>query len=784
MIFQTLAFWFVLLLYLVPLLIVGIVILWKTCSIDRLELLIPAGSIFGLSLFVFLINAFSFLMKGIPSIIISYSFLILAGFLIFKIKTHKIKMPPCKVVIFALFSGLVWAILIFWKGAFALVGSDTNLYYGIAHTFIKGNFPLQTPWQPDLPLAYHYGAFELLGAFYYFTNLSFRFLHVFFATSFIFLSSQIIIWIWKRHDSFFSFLWANLTAAVVLISFGFIKIALPIFPLKLPGISNINQLILWLRDLPTVNQSIEVYGAAVNLDSMIYFIFHSFGFALFLSLLVVLVNFKKENSIRSWIILALGFSSLALINESVFIATSPVFIISGLVLELKNKSFLRNIKFIVLLLFLMSLSIIFQGGVITNALTTQKQLEQSFVFFPKNKDLKNTANSYHYYQQISKKIPSEEKWLPFSWYHLGVDSLILLIFISLLLMRFDGQQKIIILVLFFSGILSLYAYDVIVPKFIVANGNRLLVFAFLYLSICVMFCLQNLLESLKNNFIKNILIGIILLFVIFPTVLPPLAVLSKTRFGENQLVPSKEKETGAISWMKNNLPFNNRVMVLDTRAPHPSGVARALVQAGVFTPIFPSEFRAYTIEASPEYMDIAYYLSPQALKKLGVEILLIDNTFFETLPVKRKQQLKNNKYFEKIFEYSNDAINWEKIYKVKNEYLESGGELDGTFAQFQSFLFTQGKIYVDNEENFIPSFLRRPLIFSLRDKNIYYLPQSGVYLNVETNINFHPPREDSNYDYLILGENTDPQDVCKCRTELVWKGIKDKVFVFARAEAH
>lgn len=783
MISQTLYFWLLLLIYLVPLLIAGIVILWKTCFIDRLELLIPAGSIFGLSLFVFLINIFSFLFKGAPSGVIAYSFLILSGLLMYKTRTKadKMKIPPLRIITFASISTLVWAILIFWKGAFALIGSDTNLYYGIAHTFIKGNFPLQTPWQPDLPLAYHYGTSELLGVFYHFTNLSFRFLHVLFAALFILFSTQIIVWIWKRHDSFFSFLWANLAAAVVFISFGFIKIALPVFPLKLPHISNINQLILWLRYLPTVYNSIEVYGAAVNFDSMIYFIFHAFGFALFLSLLVILIHFKKGSTLFNWIVLILGILSLALINESVFIAASPILVIAGIVMEIKNRTLLKNIKLISLLFFLMSVLVVFQGGMITNTVTSGKSLEQSFILFPNKQETKEDSHSYHYYQQVSKKLPLEERWLPFSWYHLGVDSLILLGFTLCLFTKLKKEQKVIIFVLFSSGVMSIFAYDNIVPKFIAANGNRFLAFSFLYLSLGVIYCVQSSIESLKYSFLKKILFGIVIIFVVIPSVLPPLALFSKTRFGENQLIPSKEKETPAISWIEKNLLFTNRVMTLDLRAPHPSGVARALVQAGVFTPIFPSEYRVYTIEASPEYMDIAYYLSPEALKKLQIDTLLIDNTFFESLPKKRKEQIKDGKYFNKIFDYQDTSISeGESIYKIKNEYFNSGGELKVTFAELNSIMPIHGKIYIDNEENFDPSFIRRPLIFTLKDRDIYFLPQSGVYLNVETNINSHQPLAGGDYDYLVLGEGRKPQDVCNCQANLIWTGIKDKVFVWKR----
>ena len=161
---------------------------------------------------------------------------------------------------------------------------------------------------------------------------------------------------------------------------------------------------------------------------------------------------------------------------------------------------------------------------------------------------------------------------------------------------------------------------------------------------------------------------------------------------------------------------------------------------------------------------------------------MIDASFHETLPDLRKEQLLNDKYFVKIFESSRG--NWEKIYKVKDEYLKDGGEIDGTLAQMIDKLPLKGAIYIDNEENFNPSYLRRAIIFGLRERNLYYLPQSGVYLNVEANINSYPLEKNESYDYLVLGKKTKPEDICKCLTKLLWVGVKDEVFVWKVDQTH
>lgn len=750
------------LLFLFPLLTVGVIIFRKVSSINRLELLLPAGSILGLTLFTFFLNFVSFIVKGYYGILFAYFLTVCLGLIFSKfIKSteEKISFPQGKQLIFWLLSILAWGSLIFWKSANALIGSDTSLYYAIAHSFVKGNFPFLTPWQPDIPLSYHTGASELLGAFYFFTGIDFQFIHLFFSALFIFCAAQIIIWIIKSKTTLMSFLLSNLAAAAAFISFGFFYIVWPVFPIQLPVIGNINQFILWLRDLPTVNQAVEVYGAPINLDSLIYFVFHSFGLAIFFLILVVLIEHRKTKCLKTLALIAISLAVLALVNEGLFIAAFPA-ILFGLGKKLK-----RIIFFSVLTLGI----VIFQGGIIPASLVKTSNLESSVLIFPKKEDIKEDFSGYHLGQESSKLLPVGRETLPFRWLHVGIGVLLILSLVIVLMFK----ESILFRILFISGLSSLFAYNVIVPKFLVANGNRFLSASFLFFSLLLCLSLMQIFEKIKKNVIKKALFLIVIGWVFIPTIFPPLALLSKNRFGENKLEPKQQQSSDGVLWLKNNISFEKRVLVLDKNAPHPSGQVRALVEAGVFAPVFSGDYRAFTIEASPEYMDIAYYLSPQALKKLKINILLIDNIFYETLPEKRKQQLIDERYFEKIF----NSIG-EKIYKIKVDYLENGSELDGTFAQLISNISTSGKIYIDNEENFKPSFLRRPLIFTLKDKDIYYLPQSGVYLNVEADINSHPPRENFDYGYLVLGKDTDPYDLCMCKAELVWTGLRGQVVLW------
>lgn len=774
-----------LVLYFIPICLVGLIIYYLLVEKPRFEIAFPAGSILGLAMFTFLLNILAFFLKGSTGILTTYWLFVILGIAFFFKKRKEIKFKiniRDKFLFYWLVSIWGWGAFIYWKAAHALIGSDVNLYWAVAHTFAKGNFPPLTPWQPDLPLSYHLGASELLGALHFLTNLDFQFLHIFLSFFFIFCSVQIVIWILDRHQYWWSWITANLTAAVAFISFGFIYVTWPNFPLHLPTFTNFNQFIIWLRDLPSVNQAIEVYGAPVNLDGLIYFIFQSFGIAIFLSLLAILINYKKEKMLITWIVIFIGLAALALINESIFVAAFPALVLGMILIEKKEKTFKKNLRILFLFLCLMVSIILIQGGTISSSIFPHKNIDKSIVLFPKKNDVKEDFISYHLGQSMSKLLPKKNEWFPLRWFHMGID-LLLVISLVVVIRRYEFRNSILLKSLFIGGLSSLLAYHYIVPQFLVANGNRFLAISFILFSLTMCFSFINYLNQIcssdLNQWIKKlqkIFLIIIFFWIILPTILPPLALLSKTRFGENKLQPKKLQISPGIEWIRNNLPYSDRVIVLDSRSPHPSGQARAMVESGVFAPVFTGDVRAFTIEPSPEYIDIAYYLSPKALKKLKVSTILIDADFYQTMLDNRKKQLDNNQYFTLI--YTNYSNNWEKIYKVEDKYLTEGDEMEGTFDEMGKIISKNNGIYIDNEENFNPNFLRRPLIFALRDRDLYFNPQSGVYLNVEADILFHQPNKEDRYDYLILGKNTDPEKICQCQPKLFWQGLKDEVKIW------
>src|SRR3989344_2785980 len=105
MLFQILFFWIIFLFFLIPILLSGILILKRFSIVERFELLLPVGSILGLSFFVLSLNFSAFFLKGMSGVIFSYFLLIvLTLFIYLKGSSTKVSYPSGKALYFCIFS--------------------------------------------------------------------------------------------------------------------------------------------------------------------------------------------------------------------------------------------------------------------------------------------------------------------------------------------------------------------------------------------------------------------------------------------------------------------------------------------------------------------------------------------------------------------------------------------------------------------------------------------------------------------------------------------------------
>lgn len=748
----------------------GFQILRKFAGINFLPFLIPGGLIFSLSFTVVAINLLAFIFPVKYALVIYLLCILVTTFKLNNFQSLRLEGISFKEILFLFLTIIFWGVLIFWKANFVLWGGDRNIYYAVASTFLEGNFPVRTPWQPDEIFSYHYGISLLLSFFSFFSGASYDFAHIFIA-SVIILSIPVFIFSFIRVKNFYTFLFSSLISSIAIISFGFIKIPFPKLPFAIPEIYSINELVIWLRQLPTARNTIDTLGTPVDLDGALYSLFHPFG----LCIILLIIGFSRftipANRYKIWTLEALVLVSLGLINEVFFPPLFLLFFLNLAFCVLKNRS-KKNIIFSTVILLVTILVVLFQGGVISQTLLSNKNYPQSLRIFPDPGLEGGRFINYQLGQAKTRFLSLNPEFGAFKWFSIGVEVLFILAFIIFILRKKILKDSF-FLNLYLSGIFFLFLYFSILPIFETYNSNRILAVSYWCFSLLIIFLVYELVKVLKKY---KIFILVILTIFLLPSIIPPLARFSITRFGESRFKINVSGYDDTQEAVKKLVKKGERITVLDKNSPHPSGVTDLIIQSGVFSPVFAEGFRTYTMEPGPEYIDIVYTLSPSSVKKLSLKYLLIDSFFYKTLPEIRRKQLDNPVFFKQLFNIQK-FDKWEKIFLIQDKYFEEK-ELEGNILDLDALIPYNAKVYIDEYKNFSPDFLRSPVIFLLRKRSLYYVWGSGVYLHVQEPISGNSPEKSTKYDYLILSPDTNPQDICKCRVDLLWKLINGKLFLW------
>lgn len=776
--------WFKALVFLLPLFWSGLVLTRRGLGIKRAEVVFPAAFILGITSYIFLLNAVSFIIRPSLSLAVSYVLLVFLALAVsLKVRAQKIDFPENTSHFFWFISLFFWAVFLFvFIGQMASFGGDTTLYYSIAKTFARGNFPIVSPWQPDLSVGYHYGASIFLGAFNWFTNLPFEFLHRLTAFFLLLSLSQLLIWLWRRHHNFFVFVLYQLLPIVFLITIGTFMLVRPVFPLDFPAIKGFNDFISWAINLPSVHISFETWGAAVNLGLTVYFLHQFSGLAMFgLGLILALYPPAKKRGFNLGLLLVI-LSSLALTNESIFLPTAFCLATAIFLREVFSGTLKKNFLLLTLIAFLTAATVVAQGGVISDViLRKDSHLEKSIYFFPQKEDIPGDFKAYHWRQQNFKLFPVKDEWKPLQYYHIGFKWLYLasaLMLIGLFLKK-DKSHSVLFAALLVAALVSSFAYNFIVPKFKVADGNRLMGLAYQFLGLAITFFFVWLVEGLwKEKKKASFIFALFLTAWIFSfSMLQPIAELGRTNSGINKLLPERRLVSPTIQWLKENVPYNARVLYLDVIAPFSPKSSEVMIDSGVFTPSFTPQYRAYTTGGGPEFLDLVYTLNPSGMNFFGTSYLVVDSEFYKNLAMERKKDLQNPNFFALVFETKNSG--WERIYSVKEGYLKEGKELGGTFEELKEIIPVGSKFLIGEWKDVSPwNQLRKSVIFALKDKKPVFVWGPGVYLNVLTWIDWGPPGDDEVFDFYVLSEDTNPESVCDCKTHLVWKGINDNIKVW------
>lgn len=743
--------------------ICGIVIIRRLTEENRVQILIPSGAVIGIALYIFLINLLAHVIKGTPGFYLALAIEISLAFLIKgHLVTRPMEFPKGKLRIYCLITFLFWGIFLYTFLATGDMGGDIYYHYGIAALFSRGDYPMHTPWQPDYVMTYHFGVAEFLGAARSITGATFLSIHRILALIMFFSWSQILTWLLvkKVSDKFSSVLVISIPAFIGLISLGGFMI---VWPESLTPIYFNRNIFQWFGQLPNLNSTMDSYGSPLILDMMVTFLHRFFALSFFFSTLTLLLLPKK---ISSWILTAgivILLSSIALTDESVLIVILPaVFIVSFFTLF--NKSIFKAL----ILITISILVICLQGGLITETLFNPQNYSGT-LFFPKE------YQEYHAYQISSRLLDNLPNYQPFRWFHPGIIwqlSLLLIISVSLQIKSLNfidlkERKKIqsIIYLFLISSATSLIAYYGIVPKLLGVNGNRFLSLSYYLSALGIAFYLTSWWISTTR---RLLFLKLFIVWILFFSLIPPFFNMFPRPMKYHGLISPPNQTIPSFNWIRDNLDVKERIIVLTKTSPYELPNIALSTETGALTPLWGERPRAEIVwEMTPLYSDAYFTLNPEILKTLKINYLIIGDDYLPQLAASRKEDLGNKRYFQPVF---TDSIDKETIFKVTSEYLNESKNIGGTFSELEKIAPKKGTFYIEYTPN-ISENMFRALRVLLHDRDVYH-PIGAAFYNgsIDVQLITHKTLLE-NYDYLILGAETDPKTICHCATKLLWIGI-------------
>lgn len=731
----------------------GCLIFKRAVSQASLQILLSAGSIFGICLYIFLLNLTAHIIKGVAGFWFALIFQIFLTFLTTKyLPSDPLIFPKGRELKVWIFLLLLWGFFLYQITAHAITdGADSTLYQSYAARFIKGDFPMHQPWQPDYIGFYHYGGSELIGALHALTKAPYYFIHPFIAFWMLLSVSQILTWIFLSRVTIKSIIIYTVPALVGLISLGGYFIAWPA-NLGFPSFTN----------LPTLSTAFEVYGSPANLDALILFLHRFLAICFFVSLLVLLLHSKRNR--LSFIVLTIYLIILALTDESVFTVTFlPILIISFSLFYKKANFFI----FLFVTLFL----IVIQGGIFTETLLNRYQDKANLLLLPNDGKLPHEKYRTYRLDQQKGRYFSSDSLKPFNWYH---PSIIwqLIIFLVLILLLSQTNKKItkISWLLFLSALLSLIAFHGLVPKgYTHPNGNRFLALSYYLSGLGIAFLIVSHLSQ-KNKFsLINRFMNVVIVWVLILSIIPPLLNLFP-RKKENWFIMKPETRIQAIEWINQNIPKNKRIVALTDEFFSNSMNIALVTRTGALTPMWSIKPRVHdSFDIGPTYADLHFTSNPDVIKELKIDYILLRKPYIDQLPKTRQQDLNNVSFFMPVYKDENTII-----VQVNPKFLSEGEIFPGTFSELDKIAPSEGTFCLDFPPNISANTYRiLRLIFHNRKM---YCDHGGAFYNARLDVEINTFGETlSRYDYLVLGKDVDPKTFCDCKTELIWSGLGNDI---------
>ncbi|MBI3103876.1 hypothetical protein HYZ05_02965 [Candidatus Daviesbacteria bacterium] len=763
------------------LIICGITILKRVVNETRAQIVIPSGIILGIAFYIFLINAVVHLIKGPPGFYISLIAEIIIAWLIkYNFPVEKINFPKNSSLFLWLISISFWSIflIIITATSGGSISADSTMHYSLSSSFIRGDYPMHTPWQPDYLAYYHIGVAEFLGASRVLTGGYNNFLYAILSFLVLFSIGQIIsnIFLFKENKIYI------LISSIVIPLIGFISLGgfILAWPINItfPNISE--GVVHWLGQLPKTAWGFDHFGAPATIDGFILFIHSLVAVGLFFTLSILIIFPNKTYSLLNVLFIILLLAVIALTDESVlFVILPAVYLISFFTV------FNKKVKHFLMFLLISLLLISFQGGIVTETIFSRKDNRNAVLFFPKDQEGPvarfEAYRSYRLKQQQSRLFPDQESYYPFRWLHIGIIWQLMTTFIVTLFvfkkstLKPERKQLASFLwLLTVSSVFAFVSFHALVPKgWTHINGDRFLVFSHYLSGMVIVFFIFYIWDSLHSkNLILNLfykIIKVMIIWIVAISIIPQLATIfprEEYSWYTNPYVPKLSE----FEWIEKNIPFNDRLLIFVENQPIPATNLQLLREIGALTPGWSPKPRVYYgFDMSPIYNDIYYTLNPKLIEILKLKYLALGQEFSSRLPEIRKKDLQNPYYFQPV--YKNPTGNF-VIFKILPQYLSEAENLNGTFMQLEEVAPKKGSYYIDYPPN-IDERTFRALRLLLHDREIYYNILGAPYnFMIDVPLKYFGEKAD-HYDFLVLGVNVNPKTICQCKANLIWEGLSN-----------
>ncbi len=708
---------------------------------------LSGGMILGQLILIIFLGILSHFLKGKNGILIIFLAYLLSGIYLFAKNIRLIPKIENKMklnnVVVTIISLTILGFLLFLVGTNEY-GGDVIAYWGFATSFARGNYPIHSPWQPDLLSVHHKGTFMVEGVIDVLTKSNISLIHTF-QSYFVIAAGIFFLWGLVRHFLKKDIL-SIIPALFTYISFGAFFIPLPnlLRQYITPEVERVTS------RLPLfVDAKIRLGGASV-LPDLIYINHRAAAQAgTFLIIGLIVLGLRIKERYKALIVSVLSIAVIS--SDESFLPVLGTIAVGWLILLLKRAQ--NNDRKVILRYFVFAgLIFTFLFFIVDSALRDSlfvsiSETSRFRIVYLKN-DIITRMNEM---RSVVLKVNEGDGYF---WYL--ADARVLII-VGIVLSVIEGSvlSYMLLFAILGSVAATLFLDHTLYPQ----NYARFLHQIYLFSGLLISYNLLSILYR-KRTYLKYFASASILFFII-PSIIFSLRYLYfQAKKPDYPNLYGGRPTTSVLSWMDKNIR-DERVFFVEGYLRgllHSPYNLQAIQNFGFMVPVSPAYIKVHTPDFGVEAFDIIMTLNPTPIKKLKLDLIYIGSDQVKYYPEERINQLSNKNYFDVLYEDEEG-----KLYKIKDKYREEISDVPRGLSDIASVLPRESSVYVDYPPNIVAA-LRAAVLLLLKDyPHVYTHWMGGAFNYIETEIKTTTPEDGDKYDYLVLAELTDPYSVCDCR---------------------